>query len=417
MIGKLRRKFVIINMALIAVVLLILVSVIGGMLYRQEREQGEAAMRMALGRDYGTQPQRFKIGPEPPEGTRDNAPMLPVFSVTVDWEGNYTFHDTQMVDVAEETVLAAVEEAAALDKKNGYLPELNLRFMIEEKPHGTKYAFLDRSVEQADITRQILLLVLVYFGALAVFFPISVFLANWALRPVEKAWAQQQQFVADASHELKTPLTVILANLDILRGHGSETVASQEKWVDNTRAEATRMRKLVDGMLFLAKSDATEHTLQSTRLSLTDLVWRCCLLFEPVAYEQRLSIETDIAPDISITGDEALMNQLLAILLDNACKYAETDGVIAVSLQRQQDRAVISVQNTGDVIAPEAIPHLFERFYRADRARTRVEGGYGIGLSIAKQIVRQHNGKIKVSSDAKTGTTFSVSLPLDAETT
>lgn len=172
------------------------------------------------------------------------------------------------------------------------------------------------------------------------------------------------------------------------------------------------MRKLVDGMLFLAKSDATELARQSAEFSLTDTVWSCVLSLEPVAYEQHIELASDLDDGLRINGDEGQIAQLVTILLDNACKYTQAGGAITVRLKRQQDKACIAVHNSGVTIDPQDIPHLFERFYRADKARVHAKGGYGLGLSIAEQIVRQHGGRISVDSGADTGTTFTVQLPL-----
>lgn len=411
MIRRLRRKFVIINMALVAAVLLIVFGVICVSSYQQQRAQGQGAMKMALMRDADTPPERFMIGksekpPEKPVG------LLPVFAVTLDEDGTIHNTDTGHVDVTDELIAQAVESAMAQPEEEGSVPALGLRYMREQKPNGLRIAFLDTSVERAAITRLVLTLVLCGLGGLACFLAISIFLANWALRPVEETWAQQQQFVADASHELKTPLTVILANLGILQGHGGETVRSQQKWIDNTRVEATRMKKLVDDLLFLAKADAAEAPTEKTVFSLTDVLWRCVLAFEPVAYEHSITLDSDIEPDVMMVGDEPQIVQLVTGLLDNACKYAGENGAVSVSLNHTADKVRIRVRNSGEPIPPEDLPHVFERFYRADKARVRTQGGYGLGLSIAAQIAKRHGGKISATSSEPEGTTFAVSMPV-----
>lgn len=414
MIRKLRWKFIMINMVLVATVLIIVFSVICVMSYQQQASQSMGALRMANNREMGLPPERFRIGnekmPEKPAGG-----LLPVFSVSLAEDGSIHTFDLGNVEASEELVAQAVEQALATGKTEGTLPDVNLRFLIEQKPSGTRIAFLDMSVERTYITRLVMTLALVGIGGIAAFFFISLFLAGWALRPVERAWAQQQQFVADASHELKTPLTVILANLGILEGHGQETVASQSKWIDNTRFEATRMRKLLDAMLFLAKSDGEQVPLEQAVFSISDTAWRSVLSFEPVAYEQGLDLASDIAPDVMMVGDEQQIVQLMGVLLDNACKYAGEKGSVSFRLSKTQERVLLEVHNTGELIAPEDIEHVFERFYRTDKARARTKGGYGLGLAIAAQIVRRHGGKISVASGAEKGTTFLASLPLYRE--
>ena len=255
---------------------------------------------------------------------------------------------------------------------------------------------------------------LVGCAALILLFLISLFLAGWALRPVERAWDQQRQFVSDASHELKTPLTVILANLDILRRHEDDSIRAQRKWLDSSEAEAQHMKQLVEDLLTLARLDEAGHTAPLPAMcavDLTDAVLSSLLTFEPVAFEQGLRLDSSLEPGICVNGDEARLRQLTTILLDNACKYAGKGGSVTVSLTASGDKARLSVSNTGDVIPPEQLRHLFERFYRADPARTGGQSGYGLGLAIASGIAQLHSGRITALSDAEHGTVFSVTLP------
>lgn len=190
---------------------------------------------------------------------------------------------------------------------------------------------MSREIEQ--LTNQIMILLAGGAGGLIAFWAISIFLANLALRPVEKAWEQQKRFVADASHELRTPLTVILANIGILLSHRKDTIEKQYKWVENTQAEASRMKKLVDDLLFLAKLDAVQKPVQQTELNFSDIVWSSLLPFEPIAYEQGIEVSSEIDPDISLNGDAGQLKQLVAILLDNACKYAGQNGKVTLTLK------------------------------------------------------------------------------------
>ena len=231
---------------------------------------------------------------------------------------------------------------------------------------------------------------------------------------MERAWEQQRQFTADASHELKTPLTVILANTGILLSHKQETISNQVKWVENTETEAQRMKQLVEDMLFLAKSDDVRLPVTHLPLDFSDAVLSRILPFESVAYEQGITIQSNIERDIVVNGDEGQLKQLVSILMDNACKYAPQGGTITVSLLREQEKAKLVVNNTGGVIAPEELAHVFERFYRSDKSRARKQGGYGLGLAIAKSIAEKHHGVITAESEEKSGTSFTVCLPVKA---
>lgn len=408
MIRKLRWKFVGICMALVGLVLLVVFSAVCLTSYQRLRADSLTAMRLALQREAGTPPERFALGKD--HGRGGTTRLLPIFSITLDTQGHTRFVDAGNVDVTNEEAEEAAKAALAQGKVEGVLPALQLRYLREDTPKGTQIAFYDLRVEDAEMRQLILQLALAGFGGLVALFLLSLLLSGWALRPVERAWRQQRQFIADASHELKTPLTVMLANLGILASHPHETIEAQKKWLDNTQTEAGRMKKLVEDLLFLAKSDAARVPMRWARLSLSDTIWSVLLPFEPLAYDRGIRIRSEIPPGLMMDGDEAQLKQLTAILLDNANKYAGKGGEIFVRLKSGQDHLRLTVRNTGQPIPKEHLEHLFERFYRVDSARVRSKGGYGLGLSIAAQIVENHHGQIDVESDVQKGTTFMVRL-------
>lgn len=413
MIQKLRWKFVGICMALVGLVLLVVFAAVCFSSYQRLRSDSVAAMRLALQREAGSPPDRFIFGKNRGHDNNSLTRLLPVFSISLDAQGNTRFVDAGNVDVTDEEVEAAAQEALAQGKKEGVLPSLQLRYLRETSPKEIQIAFYDMRVEDAEMRELMLRLALAGFGGLVALFCLSLLLSGWVLRPVEQAWRQQRQFIADASHELKTPLTVMLANLGILAAHPQETIASQQKWLENTRTEAGRMKKLVEDLLFLAKSDAAQVPMRWERLSLSDTIWSVLLPFEPLAYDRGTHIRSEIQPDLMIDGDEAQIKQLTAILLDNANKYAGKGGEIFVRLKGGQEHVRLTVRNSGQPVPKEQLDHLFERFYRVDSARVRSKGGYGLGLAIAAQIVENHHGQIDVESDAQKGTSFTVRLPIN----
>lgn len=410
MIRKLQKKFIFINMTLISLVMAIVFAAICFFNYQWTARESYKAMERIIDSE-GMPPPVLEIGDRRPQHA---GPMLPIFSVTLGENGEIVSASRENVTVSDNVVAAVTKRALDSGKQSGVMFDLQLRFLLKQTPDGTKIAFADMGREMDSMTNLLLTLLLVGLGGLIAFFFISLFLSGWALRPAEKAWEQQRQFVADASHELKTPLTVILANTGILLSHRHDTIEEQSKWIEHTREEANRMKKLVDDLLFLAKSDVSQtHTLQA-RLNLSDAVWGCLLTFEPVAYEQGVTVGSDIDPDIMFVGDEGQLKQLIVILLDNACKYAGKSGIVTLKLKRVQESIRLSVNNTGAPIVPEHLEHIFGRFYRSDSSRSREEGGYGLGLAIAKAIVENHKGNISVESSEKAGTTFTVNLPTKA---
>lgn len=416
MIRRLRWKFILINLLLVGLVLTVVFALLLSSNARRLADQSIAALHMALNRDADEMPPRFEIGAPPEQDGMDrdrNASMVPVFSVTVE-DGQVTsINDGGHVDVSEETAAQAAQEVLDSGQDSGVLASLDLRFLMEQTSDGTiRIAFADRSWEHSTLRNLFLTCLLIWLLAMAAFFFVSLFLASLALRPVEKAWKQQRQFVADASHELKTPLTVILANTGIVLAHPSDTVESQSKWLSYTQEEARQMKGLVEDLLFLAKSDSARLPTHPTQVDLSQLVQGCLLPFEPVAFEAGVALESHIDPELTLTGDEGQLRRLVRILLDNAVKYAgPPNPEVRITLTRQQDKLRLSVHNTGAPIPAEHLPHLFERFYRADAARDRAQGGYGLGLAIAKSITKTHRGRISVTSTPDSGTTFTVLLP------
>lgn len=247
------------------------------------------------------------------------------------------------------------------------------------------------------------------FGLIA-YCIISVSLARMALAPVEESWKKQKQFVADASHELKTPLSVIMANTDIIMSHRDESVESQMKWLENTRSESQRMADLVADLLFLAKND-DGLKVQLEDVNLSDCVSSIVLGYDAVFYENKKAFTYDIAPDLHVTGNVKQLKQLATILLDNANKYSKDIGNIKLTLSSSGKNAVLAVQNDSEQLTDEQLQHLFDRFYTVDPSRNKNNGGNGLGLSIAKTICENHEGTIKVTCVDGVAE-FIVTLPL-----
>ena len=248
---------------------------------------------------------------------------------------------------------------------------------------------------------------LIGLAAFAALFGFSYLLSGLITRPVEKAWQEQQRFLSDASHELKTPLTVILSSADLL----AQSAEGQEQgYVDNIRSESRRMKKLVESMLTLARADDGGHKLVFAPLDWSDVVTDTALLFEPVAFEAGRELLYSIDEGLRVSGDADKLRQLVGILLDNAIKYAPEHTPIRLTLAAEEKNARLTVENGGQPIPPEVVAHLFDRFYRADSARSGPEG-FGLGLSIAQSIAREHQGAIRCESDSRS-TRFIVTLPL-----
>lgn len=322
-------------------------------------------------------------------------------------------------NINDEVLETALSRLSPAEDGTGSFSDLELFYKKQTTGNTTYLAFADAN-SAAGWKSLVLTLVGAAIVALAAFFVISLFFSRWALRPVEQTWRSQRQFIADASHELKTPLTVILADASIALEHPERTVESQRQWIEGIQIEGQRMQGLVEDMLTLAKHDTAEVDAQATmgkqqeKLDLAGMAQRAVLQFEAVAFERGVEInvaENSSAP-VFIDGVQGDIERVLGILIDNACKYAEADGRVVVGTKREGKHAVVQVTNTGTPIPSSDLPHIFDRFWRADEARTSEAGGYGLGLSIARSIVEEHGGTLSAQSSAERGTTFTAKFPI-----
>jgi two-component system sensor histidine kinase CiaH len=239
----------------------------------------------------------------------------------------------------------------------------------------------------------------------------SVLLSRIALAPIRKAWQRQLDFTADASHELRTPLAALQLNLEIAMEEPEKTIGEQRQWLENTAQEAARLSELVDGLLTLSRADTGRQELILRETALDALIAEALEPLRPQAQAAGLTVETALEPQLTLRCDGGRISQLVTILADNAIKYAGAGSVLRVAAQRAGDRVVITVGDNGAGIPPEQLPMIFDRFYRADPARSAQKPGSGLGLSIAKWIVEAHGGTISAQSAVGGGTTFTILLP------
>lgn len=419
MIRQLRWKFVLINMSLVLVILLSLCAVLMATTQDSLRRDSLTALDQAVTLSGDNTPS-FSAHLSP-EG-ENNYPLfgtekvqLPYFTVQITGQNSLLVLANQFFDTSDQdTLLQVVNDALEYPSDTGPINrgDYQLRFLRVNTILGYRIAFVDLTQEQSTLTALARNLVFVSLGTLAVFFGISLLLAQWAVRPVEKSWKQQRQFVADASHELKTPLTVILSSLDMLEQYGESEPEKKQRWLDNVRASSVQMKTLVEEMLVLARNDNATQRFTMAPCSLSDVVEDALMLFEPLAFEQGKTLEEDINPHLQVTGDAGLLRRVVDIYLDNACKYSPAGSVIRVSLREEGRRALLSVHSQGQPIPRDQLERIFERFYRADPSRT--QEGYGLGLAIATELAKLHHGRVWAQSD-DTGNTFFFSLPRSRE--
>lgn len=403
MIKKLQTKFVIIIMSMMTVTFFCILAAVNYTMYRTTEGQTMEMMRHVASSDGVMRGKGGKLGAKP---QNDEPPPVPQtnFCVKLDENGAVTELITDRNQVyTEDEINEYLQRALASGKKSGALD--TLKFLITDRPYGSIAVFFDNSLQISAAVRLFWVTFFAGGASLIVIFFIALYLSGRAIKPVKEAYEAQKRFVADASHELKTPLTVISANADVLSGELGEN-----KWLSFIKAEAQRMGGLVNNLLYLAKTDASESAFETEKFSLSDAVISAVLPFESVCYEKNKKLTLSVEENISFKGDERKLSQVTAILMDNAVKNADDGGEIKVTLCEQGGRRLLTVYNTGAGIAPESLTKIFDRFYRADDSRERETGGFGLGLSIAKTIVEAHKGKIWAESEQGKSARFIVAL-------
>lgn len=307
--------------------------------------------------------------------------------------------EDQIKEIAEKILSENSEETTKIG--NLYFDEYSYSF----KGHNS-LTIIDNGVIKEKLVSLLKTSILIFVLLELVIILISLKLTSWIIKPVIETFNKQKQFIADASHELKTPVAVIMANSEAL-----EKEPQEEKWLNNIKSEAERMNGLISDLLDLAKLENGANQEEYNLEDLSKLVEKSLLTFESLIYENKIKLDYQIQKDIKIKCNVNQIKQLVAILIDNSIQHSEKNGEIKLTLENQKNEAILKVSNKGKEISKEVQEKIFERLYRVDEARTRTSNRYGLGLAIAKNIVNNHNGKISVQCE-NGYTTFSVVLPI-----
>ncbi|MGM9588756.1 MAG: sensor histidine kinase [Faecousia sp.] len=395
MIRRLKIKFVCINMLIVTIVLAV---IFGFVLHNTSRDLETQSYR-TIERIQDRQPGKSPMRNDVPDSYF-------VYFKSETGEVNIVTHGL-FEDYTQQELLEISQSIEEKEEERGAWEEQNLRFARKRIPKGEIITVIDTSIQGRIIRGLIKTCVKIYAASFALFLCISVALAQWAVQPVEKAWNTQHQFVADASHELKTPLTVIMTNAEILQER--EDDAQLNQFVHNILDMSKQMRGLVEGLLNLARVDNGVVKTTFSEVNFTTLVNNCLLPFEPVFFENGMMMETELEEAVYLKGSETHLRQVVDILLDNALKYGKKENSVIISLRRHGKNALLCVSTAGEAISQQDLKNIFKRFYRIDKARA-MNHSYGLGLSIAERIVSDHKGKIWAES--KNGrNSFFVQLP------
>lgn len=423
MIKRLRRKLIAACMVSLALVLTVILGGVNLMGYSRVVADADAVLTV-LGDNDGMFPKNHaqeappegeNAPGEPPGGKRDlfgprgMSPETPYesrfFSVLLGEDGQVLQTDTgQIAAVDAEDAAAYARSVARSGSRSGFWGDY--RYLLCEDELGSRVIFLDCGRSLSAVRSTLLTSVVLAAAGLLAVLALLLVLSSRIVRPVAESYEKQKRFITDAGHELKTPMTIISADADL-----AEMECGENQWLSDIRRQAQRLTGLTNDLIYLSRMEEEQPRLPCIEFPVSDVVEEMGQSFLAVAKSQDKTLDIRVQPMLSWAGDEKAIRQLVSILLDNALKYSPAGGQLALRLEKQGRGLLLSVSNTVDKpMEREALPRLFDRFYRTDQSRNSQTGGYGLGLSIARSIVLAHRGKIRAESPD--GRTLSVVVTL-----
>lgn len=397
MIKKLQRKFVAVAMLSLFIVLLIIIGTVNILNYTRMADDAQRTINILKENDGsfpkpdmkpGHGKEMFKgMSPEAPYESR-------YFSVLMDGSGNVSTIDTGKIAGTDTDEAAEyAEKVLECGRTSGFMGRY--RFGVKDKDNGTLIIFLYCGRELSNFRAVLLISVGISFAGMLAVFLLLIFFSGRIVKPVSESYEKQKRFITDAGHEIKTPLTIIDADAELV---GLD--CGENEWLEDIKKQTKRLTALTNDLIYLAKMEEGQKNSTKIEFPLSDVVEETAESFRARAVNENKKLDIDIQPEITYCGDEKAVRQLVSILVDNAVKYSDGTGSISVKLEGQGGTSKLSkgfrlqVFNSCEHIEPESVKHLFDRFYRAEQSRNSQTGGYGIGLSVAKAVVDAHKGKI-----------------------
>jgi signal transduction histidine kinase len=413
MIGKLKKRFIALAMTSLVVLLTVIVAGMNIINYNTVVRNADETLEM-LSDNRGRMPSFFddiesdidemmKQFRGPRNMSRDQAAETRFFSVLLDSNGNAVFADVARISaVDEEEAAEYAVEAIEKEKSKGFID--NYRYGIRSEGLNTRVTFIDCTRMLWSFKRFLLASVAMSVAGLAVIFVIICYFAGRIVRPVAESYEKQKRFITDAGHEIKTPLAIIKANIDVMRmdmddlretDAAEDAVDSLGESLSDIDGQVDRLTSLTNDLVYLSRMEEGGSALTMTEVPFSDVVSDTAESFRALAAERKKELEIKVEPLVTVNGSTGELEKLVSILTENALKYSPEGDTVGVSLSRDGKNAVLEVRNrTAEAISEEDLAHVFERFYRTDKSRNSAAGGHGIGLSMAAAIMAAHNGKI-----------------------
>lgn len=394
MIKRLRRRVITMTMLSLFILLSVIVVGMNALNFHFLSSEADDIIEL-ISQNKGRFPDNGAIhgGKLPPHISPELPDELRYFTALADADGNIVRTDTgRTSSVTAETAAEYAKQALILGKENGFMSRF--RFAVTEDERGTFVIFLDCG-RKLDSFHTFLFtsMIMSLAGLLIAFFAI-LFFSGKIIRPIAESYAKQKRFITDAGHEIKTPLTIINANADLL-----ELETGENECIDDIKQQAQRLTKLTNDLITLARMEEDERPMQMTEFPVSEVVADAAAPFKKLAQAQKKELLLDVSPMLAMRGNVQAIEQLVAILLDNALKYSPPESAVKLKLEKQNKNICLSVFNESAIeIKKEKLDLLFERFYRTDTSRNSATGGHGIGLSLARAAVNAHGGKIFASS-------------------
>lgn len=422
MIKKFRIRFIAVAMASIFVVLAVILGVMNVANYRRvvreadntlqiliendgkfpEQEPGDNPAKKAEEENAGANDKKHSP-PEKPEdsekndsGKNDNPRMSPelpfesrYFTVVLDEDNTKVSADTgKIAAVNEKTAVKYAKTIAKKSKTSGFYS--GYRYMVKETDGQKMIIFLDTGRNLGTFYSFLITSIAASLGGMLAVLILVILLSKRIVKPVIESYEKQKRFITDAGHEIKTPLTVIDADAEVLEME----VGDDNEWLKDIRKQTVKLKELTNNLIYLSRMEENQENVVMIDFPISDIVEETASSFQALAVTQEKTFDCEIEPMLTCHGNEQNIQRLLEILLDNAIKYSNPGGHISVELKKYGKGISLSVYNTAEYVSRENISHIFERFYRLDESRNSKTGGYGIGLSIASAIVQAHKGKI-----------------------